>query len=146
MAPAIRSRTHRARRLRREASDAERLLWRALREMNLPVKVRRQHPTSLRPPKRASRTRVGRYIADFAVPARKLMVELDGGQHASRKEADAERTEALREHGYSVIRFRNDEVLGNPDGVPQRIAAELETPPPHPDPLRPLGGRRGDSR
>ena len=142
VSPHVRPRTRRARRLRRAASDAERVLWRALREANLAVKVRRQHPTSLRPPKRASRRRVGRYIADFAIPARKLAVEIDGGQHASRMEADAQRTQALGEHGYRVIRFWNDEVLGNPDGVLQRIVAELETPPPLPDPLRPQG-RRG---
>lgn len=63
---AVRPRTHRARNLRRDASDAERILWRALREMNLPVKFRRQHP-------------IGRYIADFAIPARKLVIEIEGG-------------------------------------------------------------------
>jgi very-short-patch-repair endonuclease len=99
--------------------------------MNLPVKVRRQHP-------------IARYIVDFAMPARKLAIEIDGGQHASRMQADAERTKALGEHGYRVIRFWNDEVPGNLDGVLQRIVAELETPPPHPDPLRPLRGRRGN--
>ena len=64
MTSAIRPRTRRARRLRHEASDAERLLWRALREANLPVKLRRQHP-------------IGCYIADFAMPARKRRSERD---------------------------------------------------------------------
>jgi len=89
-----RPRTERARRLRREATDAERLLWRALRELDLPVKVRRQHP-------------IGRHIADFAVPACKLVIEIDGGQHARVLAADARRTRALNGQGYRVIRFWN---------------------------------------
>ena len=68
--PMIKPSTHRARRLRRDATAAERLLWWALRNAALPVRVRRQHP-------------IGRYIADFAVPARKLVIEIDGGQHVT---------------------------------------------------------------
>ncbi len=62
-----RSRTIIARRLRRDATDAERLLWRALRESGMTWKFRRQHP-------------IGRHVADFACPARKLAIELDGGK------------------------------------------------------------------
>jgi len=116
---AERPRTRRARVLRRNASDAERVLWRSLREMDLPVKVRRQHP-------------IGRYIADFAIPARKLVIELDGGQHATMTEADARRTRALNAHGYRVIRFWNNEVLGNLEGVLQVIASEVERAPTSP--------------
>ncbi len=61
---AVRPSTVRARNLRRRATDAEQILWRALREMALPVNVRRQHP-------------IGRYIADFAIPAHKLVIELE---------------------------------------------------------------------
>ncbi|WP_200808474.1 endonuclease domain-containing protein [Tistlia consotensis] len=109
---AVRPKTCRARRLRRDSTDAERLLWRALRELRLPVNVRRQHP-------------IGPYVADFAVPACRLVIELDGGQHASAVEADAERTAALNARGYRVIRFWNNEVLGNLEGVLTVIVAEI---------------------
>ena len=114
-----RRRTVQARNLRKASSDAEQILWRALRELNLPVKVRRQHP-------------IGAYIADFAIPAHKLVIELDGGQHASTNEADALRTEALNVRGYRVIRFWNNEVIGNLEGVLQVIAQALEQSPTSP--------------
>jgi very-short-patch-repair endonuclease len=99
--------------------------------MGPPWKFRRQHP-------------VGRRIVDFACPARKLAIELDGGQHADQQEADAERSAELAQNGYRVIRFWNTEVIENPEGVLQVILMTLEErPPPHPDPLRPQG-RRGD--
>ncbi|MGE3934197.1 MAG: endonuclease domain-containing protein [Rhodospirillaceae bacterium] len=126
---AIRPRTLLARDLRRNATDAERLLWRALREAAWPWRFRRQHP-------------ICGYVADFACPARRPVVELDGGQHAAMLDEDEQRTGALAEHGYRVVRFWNNEVLGNLPGVLAVIQCDLETPPPHPDPLRPLG-RRG---
>ena len=94
-------------------------MWRALRGMNLPVKVRRQHP-------------IGRHIADFAIPALKLVMEIDGGQHASTVEADAERTRALNAQGYRVIRFWNNDVMGILEGVIDTIAAEIGNPPTSP--------------
>jgi very-short-patch-repair endonuclease len=118
-----------ARTLRRDSTDVERRLWRALRESSLPWKFRRQHP-------------IGRRIADFACPARKLAIELDGGQHAEQHEVDAARSAEIAAHGYRVIRFWNNDVSEKLDGVLQRIRAALESPPPHPDPLRPRG-RRG---
>ncbi len=99
--------------------EAERLLWRALRGMNLPVKVRRQHP-------------IGRHIADFAIPALKLVIEIDGGQHATMGESDSERTRALNDQGYRVIRFWNNDVLGNLEGVMETIAAEIDRSPTSP--------------
>ena len=115
----VRSRTTRARNLRKNASDAERLLWRALRELDLPVNVRRQHP-------------IGSYIADFAIPACRLVIEIDGGQHAETIDADARRTTALNAHGYRVIRFWNNEVLGNTEGVLRVIVAEMDRTPTSP--------------
>ena len=125
----LRVRTMLARTLRRDSTDVERRLWCALRESGLPWKFRRQHP-------------IGRHIADFACPARKLVIELDGGQHAQQHAADAARSAVIEAHGYRVIRFWNNDVSENLDGVLQRIRAALESPPPHPDPLRPRG-RRG---
>lgn len=126
----VRPRTARARTLRRDATDAERVLWRALRALELPVRIRRQHP-------------IGSYIADFAIPAHGLVIEIDGGQHADAADADARRTAALDEHGYRVIRFWNNEVLGNIEGVVETILREIESSPPLPNPLRPPRGREG---
>ena len=88
----LRQRTVVARRLRHDATDVERRLWHALRAMGPSWKFRRQHP-------------IGRRIVDFACPARKLAIELDGGQHAAQTEADAERSVELACRGYRVIRF-----------------------------------------
>ena len=113
------ARTHRARELRRNATDAERRLWRALRGLSLPFKVRRQHP-------------IGQRIADFAIPACKLVIEIDGGQHADNAEEDVDRTAAMNAEGYRVVRFWNNEVLGNLEGVLQSIVAEVEKGPTSP--------------
>ena len=112
---ALRPKTLRARDLRKNATDAEKRLWNALREA-LPFKFRRQRP-------------IGPFIVDFACPARKLVVELDGGQHATKAEADERRTAELARYGYRVIRFWNSEVLANLDGVLETIRRELDQPP-----------------
>lgn len=97
-------------------TDAERKLWSKPRDRQLlGFKFGRQHP-------------VGRYIADFACGEADLIVELDGGQHG-RSATDATRTRALAEHGYGVIRFWNDDVLSNVDGVPETIAEHLNKAP-----------------
>jgi len=83
--------------------------------MKLPVKIRRQHP-------------IGRHIVDFAVPARKLAIEIDGGHHATAAHADARRTRQLAAHGYRVIRFWNNDVLGNLEGVLETVRSELGAP------------------
>lgn len=137
----VRLRTVRARILRRDSTEVERRLWGALRELALPWKFRRQHP-------------IGDRIVDFACPARRLVIELDGGQHDRQRTADVLRSAAIEAHGYRVIRSWNNEVMENLDGVLQSIRAALEGPsarpgrqfakgpPPLPGPLRPQG-RRG---
>lgn len=107
------ARTRLARRLRRDATDAEKLLWRALRENLSTVGFRRQHP-------------IGPYITDFVSPSHKLVVELDGGQHADRLQADWERTAELARRGYRVIRFWNIDVMENLTGVLENIRRELD--------------------
>ena len=121
----------RARRLRRDQTDAERKLWFALRNRQLDgFKFSRQMP-------------IGSYIADFVCRREKLIIELDGGQHAAQVARDARRTAFLEARGFNVLRFWNNDVLMNMEGVLEMIRAALpETPrfPPHPDPL-PRGER-----
>ena len=106
----------RARQLRVTATDAEARLWQRLRNRMLGgFKFRRQFP-------------VGPYIADFVCIERKLIVELDGGQHADNL-ADERRTRFLELRGYRVIRFWNPDVLSNTDGVLEMILLELEKAP-----------------
>lgn len=115
----VRARTEIARRLRRDATDVEKILWRALRERLVSWKFRRQHP-------------IGRRIADFACPAAKLVIELDGSQHAERIDADDRRAAEIARRGYRIIRFWNNDVLDNLEGVLETIRRDLEAPPPHP--------------
>jgi very-short-patch-repair endonuclease len=92
-----------ARRLRRSATDAERKLWAALRGRQLGgYKIRRQQP-------------IGPYIVDFVCHDVRLVIELDGGQHATANEV--ERTRRIESDGYRVLRFWNPDVLRNLDGV-----------------------------
>ena len=109
----LRPRTRIARRLRRDATEAEKRLWRALRELDIPHRFRRQHP-------------IGSYVADFASPGHKLVIEIDGEQHAMQEVADAARTAEPGRHGYRVIRFWNSDVLNSLSGVLQRIQEELD--------------------
>jgi len=101
-----------ARRLRRNMTPAEQKLWDALKGRQLDgLKFRPQHP-------------VGPFILDFWCPARKLVVELDGGSHAGREAEDEARTQQLQDYGYRVIRFRNAEVLADLPSVLGRIREE----------------------
>ena len=102
--------TARARRLRRDMTDAERLLWRALREALPGHHWRKQVP-------------LGPYIADFASHSARLIVEVDGGQHNDAR--DAARYRFLAAEGYRVLRFWNNDVLANPDGVLATIAKAI---------------------
>ena len=106
----------RARQLRRTPTDAEKTLWRGLRSKLPGWKWRRQMP-------------VGPYFVDFACFAEKLIIELDGGQHADAAAYDARRTAFLQSQGFRVARFRNTDVLSNTTGVLERIAEQLSTSP-----------------
>ncbi|MBI3601594.1 MAG: endonuclease domain-containing protein [Candidatus Omnitrophica bacterium] len=111
--------TLRAKELRNNSTEAEKYLWYVLRLENLGVKFRRQ-------------TVIGRYIVDFVCFERKLVVELDGGQHAQ-SQHDHVRDQWLKGQGFEVLRFWNHDVLGNREEVLQKIVDCL-TPPPLPSP------------
>jgi very-short-patch-repair endonuclease len=118
------------RRLRRSQTDAERMMWSRLRDRRLcGARFWRQHP-------------IGPFITDFCCPEAKLVVELDGGQHALQKQPDAERTAFLEGQGYRVIRFWDNEALANLEGVLQRIVEALGVKGSRPSPCPlPRGGR-----
>ncbi|HEV2627517.1 MAG TPA: DUF559 domain-containing protein [Pseudolabrys sp.] len=113
-----------ARRMREEPTEAERKLWWHLRH-RLPLEsshFRRQ-------------VQIGPYIADFACHQLKLVVELDGGQHGLRVAEDEKRAQRLQRDGYRVLRFWNNDVLSNIDGVMGAILdAIAATPTPDPSP------------
>ncbi|WP_425107117.1 endonuclease domain-containing protein [Ancylobacter sp.] len=111
----------RARRLRRDHTDAEALLWSRLRDRRLDGwKFRRQAP-------------VDKYIVDFLCVDAKLVIELDGGQHTAT--TDEARTRVIEACGYLVIRFWNNDVLTNMDGVLLTIVDAMRAGTPHPNPL-----------
>ncbi len=102
-----------ARELRRNPTEAEKRLWSKLRAAQLlGHSFRRQEP-------------IGGYVVDFVCYGRKLVVEVDGGQHATRQAHDEERTNWLEAQGFRVIRFWNNEVLGNTEGVLESIRIAL---------------------
>ncbi|MGH7384947.1 MAG: endonuclease domain-containing protein [Candidatus Rokuibacteriota bacterium] len=124
-----------ARGLRRQQTDAERRVWARLRDRRLlGEKFTRQMP-------------IGPYIVDFCCRERKLVVELDGGQHALRTTYDGGRSTFLEGLGYRVLRFWDNEALTNTDGVLQRIAESLSptfaSPSPRPSPQRGEGESLG---
>jgi len=112
--------TARSRRLRRQATDAELKLWSHLRSRTLEnFKFVRQEP-------------IGPYIVDFVCREKRLVVEVDGGQHAT-DPRDAIRDQWLAAHRYRVLRFWNNDVLSNTEGVLEVIASALQAEtPPHP--------------
>jgi very-short-patch-repair endonuclease len=120
------------RRLRNSPTDAEHRLWQRLRARQIEgCKFRRQHP-------------YGNFILDFVCLERRVAVELDGSQHASASERDATRTMALEVDGFIVLRFWNNEVFENIEGVLESVRQCLEgreTPSPPNPPLEGEGSR-----
>jgi len=110
------NRTLFVRNLRRNQTEAEKVLWARLRSRQMTgAKFRRQQP-------------IGRYIADFVSLETKLIVEIDGGQHddSEGRANDERRTAWLNEKGFRVLRFWNNEVLTNTNGVLEKISEALE--------------------
>jgi very-short-patch-repair endonuclease len=109
-----------ARRLRRDQTDAERVIWFRLRDRRLNgLKFKRQVP-------------IDKYVVDFCCAEARLIIELDGGQHATRDETN--RTAILEALGYVVLRFWNNDVLSNTDGVLEEVLSAINhraQEPPH---------------
>jgi very-short-patch-repair endonuclease len=103
-----------ARALRRDMTDAERKLWSGLRDEQLGVKFRRQHP-------------LGNYIADFACLDPKLIIELDGSQHADSQAYDLARDGFFNAQGFAVLRFPSNAPFQNLDGVLSAVLHQLNT-------------------
>ena len=102
-----------ARTLRKNLTDAEKRLWQKINRRQIgSVKFRRQHP-------------IGEYIVDFVCLERNLIVELDGGQHAAQVSYDKKRTAWLESRGYRVMRFWNNDVLSNTQGVVEKILGAI---------------------
>ena len=119
-----------ARKLRRSITDAEREIWHHLRNRSLMgCKFRRQHP-------------VGRHVVDFACLERRLVVELDGGQHAGRLPEDAARTKAIETMGFRILRFWNNDVFEQQEAVLAVIHDALQRCAAHPN--LPPRAREGD--
>src|SRR4030095_7189977 len=124
MLPDFSEQKGRARRLRRQRTDAASKLWARLRARQLcGAKFHRQHA-------------IGPFIADFCTVERGLVIELDGGQHATQAQADQRRSAYLERSGYRVLRFWDNEVLMNMEAVLQRIFQALNDPHPCPLPKR----------
>lgn len=117
---------HLQRTLRSQMTDAEQALWKVLRNRQIDgLKFRRQHPFS-------------DYILDFVCLEIRLVVEVDGGQHTERAEYDATRTKKLKEAGFQVLRFWNNEVLEEIDAVKEQIWTAVKKINPIPLPASPL--------
>jgi leucyl-tRNA synthetase len=98
--------------LRNNPTPEEDILWQSLRSSKSGFKFRRQHS-------------IGNFIVDFYCPAKKLIIEIDGGQHLDKKEYDKERSNYLESLGFKVIRFWNEEVNKEMDSVIEKIKKEL---------------------
>lgn len=108
------STTKKARKLRKNMTDAEQKLWSHLRHKQVGgYKFRRQFP-------------LDSYVVDFICLEKKLIIEIDGGQHNNESEYENKRTEFLESQGYTILRFWNNDVLKNIYGVVKVVSKELE--------------------
>lgn len=114
----VKLRLSHAKKMRAAMADAERKLWLALRDRRLKMKFRRQVP-------------VGPFIADFLSYEHRLVVEVDGGQHEGSKR-DSARDRWFATNSFKVLRFWNNDVLANLDGVLQTIVTAIDVASPHP--------------
>ena len=101
-----------ARRLRRDSTDVEKRLWQKLRNRQLDVDFRRQHPAGL-------------FVLDFYCSVLRLAIALDGGQHAEHAKRDQRRDAWFEQQGVTVLRIWNSDVTGNFSGVIEAIAAKV---------------------
>jgi len=131
----------RIRQLRRVATEAEKLMWHRLRNRQLDGH------------KFCRQMEIGRYIADFVCREQMVIDEVDGGQHADNA-ADVLRTKYLAGLGYRTLRYWNNDVLANIEGVLEALRASLSCPSPRPSPPVGVGrhssaggeGEKGDGR
>ena len=109
--------------MRKNSTDAERWLWQHLRNRELGRwKFRRQHPS-------------GPFIVDFVCIEKKLIIEVDGGQHAEDRTKDTKRSQFLERKGFRILRFWNNEILREGEAVLNVVLSSLVKKPPHPNPL-----------
>jgi very-short-patch-repair endonuclease len=117
--------TRRSRELRANMTQAECKLWGHLKARRVAgVRFNRQFP-------------IGEFICDFVSRGAKLVIEVDGATHGESERADAQRTRFIEQHGYRVIRFWNNEIMGNAEGVVAKIERVLrDMPSPNPSRTR----------
>jgi very-short-patch-repair endonuclease len=120
-----------ARELRSNQTPAEGLFWEAVRNRKCEgMKFQRQYPIL-----HDDTGRETYFVADFCCPALRLVVEIDGGIHDAQEEEDLHREEIIRNSGYQVMRFTNDEIENNLSFVLQRVADAIRSLKPAPHPL-----------
>jgi crossover junction endodeoxyribonuclease RuvC len=116
-----------ARPLRRDSTEAEKRVWQTLRAQQSGAKFRRQQP-------------IEGYVVDFVSFEHRLIIEIDGGQHGDADDYEQARTRCLEANGFRILRFWNNDVMENIEGVFERIIEELRRSP------LPLRERKGPSR
>ena len=115
-----------ARELRRNGTEAEKRVWRLLRSRQTSAKFRRQQP-------------IEGYVVDFVSFEHRLIIEIDGGQHNDPDEYEQRRTQCLEANGFRILRFWNNDVMENEEGVFERIVEVLIEAAPAPSPSHAFG-------